>query len=153
MVTQPANGSEARADMGGSDTIQVGDKIAILSGEYAGARAVVRGLRADGQVDVERSGGKLITLSEHDLRNYSLSARRAWATLPKRAGRPKLAAPRKKMASFRLDVDVIELLQEAERRGLIDTKSEAVNRMLREHLEGMLENVPAQAATMHSPTR
>ncbi len=55
--------------------------------------------------------------------------------MPKRAGRPSLPVPRKKMVSIRIDVDVWNRLGEAVELGLIPSREEAVNAWLHQHLD------------------
>jgi preprotein translocase subunit YajC len=113
--------------------IQIGDKIRIRSGPYSGARGVIQS-EVDGILEVLLDEGTSVNIEQQEITNYSLAARRAWQKMPKRAGRPQLTSPRKKMVSMRIDVEVWERLGEAVELGLIHSREEAVNTWLREQL-------------------
>jgi hypothetical protein len=112
---------------------QLGDKIRIRSGPHTGARGIVRS-QNDGQLELQIGEDVIIRVPINNVTNYSLAARRAWKTMPKRAGRPQFAVPRKKMVSIRIDIDVWERLGEALDLGLIPSKEEAVNTWIQEQL-------------------
>ena len=113
---------------------QSGDKIRVRSGPHGGARGVIR-TELDGLLEIQLDDRDIVTVPIEDVTNYSLAARRAWQVMPKRAGRPQLAAPRKKMVSMRIDVDVWNRLGQAVDLGLISSREEAVNSWLREQLD------------------
>lgn len=117
--------------------IQTGDKIRIRSGPYSGARGVIQA-EVNGVLEILLDEGNSISIEPNEITNFSLAARRAWQTMPKRAGRPQLSSPRKKMISMRIDVDVWERLGEAVDLGLIPNKEEAVNTWLQERLDALL---------------
>jgi uncharacterized protein (DUF4415 family) len=112
---------------------QPGDKIRVRSGTYKGSRGVVR-TQVDGLFEIQLNEGEIIRIVPEDTTNYSLAARRAWQVMPKRAGRPQLTAPRKKMVSIRLDIDVWDMLQEAGNRGLMPNREKAINDWIREQV-------------------
>lgn len=113
-----------------------GDKVRVRVGPHAGARGVVR-CQHGSQLIVDLPGTPTIEVSPDEVTNYSLAARRAWAVMPKRAGRPRLEIPRKKMVSMRLDVDLWQRLSQAVEVGLIPSREEAVNRWIRERLDSL----------------
>jgi hypothetical protein len=115
---------------------QPGDKIRVRSGSYKGARGVIRA-ELNGLLEIQLDDSKIICVSTKEVTNYSLAARRAWQVMPKRAGRPQLSTPRKKMVSMRLDVDIWNRLGEAVDLGLITNREEAVNTWLRERLNSL----------------
>jgi len=117
---------------------QLGDKVRISSGSYVGARGVIRA-ESDGLLEIQLDEGGIVSVPAKEVTNYSLAARRAWQVMPKRAGRPQLATPRKKMVSIRIDVDVWNHLGEAVELGLIPNREEAVNIWLRQQLDMVLE--------------
>src|SRR5438874_1259694 len=121
-----------------SISIQTGDKIRIRSGPYSGARGVIQA-EVDGILDVLLDEGSRLHMEPQEITNYSLAARRAWQTMPKRAGRPQSSSPRKKMVSMRIDVEVWERLGEAVDLGLIPNREEAVNTWLQENLNALLD--------------
>jgi uncharacterized protein (DUF4415 family) len=112
---------------------QSGDRIRIRSGNYTGARGVIRS-ELDGLLEVQLDESDIVTVPIKDVTNYSLAARRAWQVMPKRAGRPKGQKPIKRMVSMRLDADVWNMLQEAADRGLIPNREKAVNDWVREQV-------------------
>src|SRR5947209_87251 len=103
---------------------QLGDKIRIHSGPHAGVKGIVRA-EVDGQLEIQFEENDTISVPINNVTNYSLAARRAWQSMPKRAGRPQLPVPRKKMVSMRLDVDVWHRLGEAVDLGLVPNREEA----------------------------
>jgi uncharacterized protein (DUF4415 family) len=125
----------------------IGDKVRIRSGPSAGARGVIRAV-ANGLVEVQLDANEMIRVAPEEVTNYSRAARRAWQVMPKRAGRPQLPTPRKKMVSVRLDVDVWDQLGKAVELGLIPGREQALNMWLREHLDilfgGRPPDVPHQ---------
>ncbi|CAN5863869.1 hypothetical protein BH23GEM7_BH23GEM7_30720 [soil metagenome] len=133
---------ESRPPRGGQDPsgTERGDKVRVRSDARAhgGTRGVVREVAGDTLLVEAAGDGLLIRVPATHVTNFSLAARRAWEVMPKRTGRPPLREQRKRMASFRLDVEVQEMLDRAVEKGLISNKSEAVNRWLRERLEALL---------------
>ena len=126
-----------------SDSFQLGDKVRVRTGSYAKTRGVIQGM-LDGLLAVQLDDSSIIHIASNDITNYSLAARRAWQTMPKRAGRPRLPVPRKQMVSIRIDVDTWNRLGEAVELGLVPSREEAVNAWLREHLDLLLDGKPPQ---------
>jgi len=94
---------------------------------------------ANGMLIVELQGEKTTEIAPGKVTNYSLAARRAWATMPKKAGRPRLdTSGKKKMVSLRIDADLWERLGQAVEAGLIPNRGQAVNTWLREQLDLLL---------------
>jgi hypothetical protein len=118
---------------------QPGDKIRVRSGSYTGARGVIRA-ELNGLLEIQLDDSKIISVSTKEVTNYSLAARRAWQVMPKRAGRPQLSTPRKKMVSMRIDVDLWDRLGKAVELGLISSREQAINTWLRQQLDILLEN-------------
>jgi hypothetical protein len=118
---------------------QLGDKVRVRTGPHAGARGVIRaGL--DGLLEIQLDESDIVSIPAKDVTNYSLAARRAWQVMPKRAGRPSLPVPRKKMVSLRIDVDVWNRLGEAVDLGLISNREHAVNTWLRDRLNLLFDD-------------
>lgn len=116
----------------------IGDKVRIRSGVHMGARGVILA-ELDGIFQVQLEQSNVVNIPTKEVTNYSLAARRAWQVMPKQSGRPQLSAPRKKMVSMRLDVDVWNRLGEAVELGLIPSREEAVNTWLCQHLKVLFE--------------
>lgn len=116
---------------------QPGDKVRLRAGEYQGHRGVILGEEED-RVQVELEAGETVNVLPDELTNYSLAARRAWKTMPKKAGRPKAHARQKRPVSFRLDMDVWKDLSRAAELGLIISREQAVNEWLRQALDQLL---------------
>ncbi len=112
---------------------QPGDKVRIRSGSRTGARGIICN-QVDGLLEVEIGTNDIMRVTTEEITNYSLAARRAWKTMPKRAGRPKGQKPVKRMVSMRLDVDVWDMLHEATELGLIPNREKAVNDWVREQV-------------------
>ena len=115
-----------------------GDKVRVRLGPRAGARGVIVS-EADEALTVELQEEETIEIAPDAVTNYSLAARRAWAAMPKKAGRPRLdASEKKKMVSLRIDADLWERLGRAVEAGLIPNRGQAVNGWLREQLDLLL---------------
>ncbi len=116
-----------------------GDKVRVRKGEFAGQRGLLETVSETHLVVIltDTSFG-VTTLSPDMVTNYSLAARRAWNTMPKRSGRPRLSAPKKHAATFRLDIDVCQMLAEAAEFKLLSTRDAFVNDCLRGQLQLLL---------------
>lgn len=128
----------------GEDRTQIGDKVRIRSGIHAGVRGIVQAYAGD-FLEIQLDEGELLPIMPEEITNYSLAARRAWRTMPKRAGRPQLSVPRKKMVSMRLDIDLWERLGEAVERGFIASREEAVNTWVQQQLDALFEKFDSNA--------
>jgi hypothetical protein len=118
---------------------QFGDKVRIRSGLYKGVRGTIKA-EVDGVLEIQLDTSEVIYAMLEEITNYSLAARRAWKVMPKRAGRPQLSAPRKKMVSMRLDVNVWNRLSKAVELGLISNREETVNTWLSNQLDVLLSD-------------
>ncbi len=127
----------------------LGDKVRVRTGPYAGSRGLVAAIAGE-TASVRLPSGAVLELGATDLTNYSLAARRAWRAMPKRAGRPRLPAPRKKMISVRLDLDVWRLLAQAAEEGLINSREAAINDYLRRALADLVAHRPAASGASPS---
>ena len=120
------------------------DKVRLKAGPHAGRRGVIREIR-DGAIIVALDGdaGTLL-VNPHEVQNYSLAARKAWQTAPQRQGiggrKPKSERPRLPVA-FRVDPLVWDLLKEAEMRGLIANRTEAINQWILAGVTDLLRDV------------
>lgn len=99
-------------------------------------RAIIREVNP-AWLRIETEAGELTVVPPEAVTNYSLAARRAWRTMPKRAGRP-LGSRQKRMVSWRIDADVRDMLESAVEAGLIPNREQAVNSWLRLQLRGLL---------------
>ena len=122
-----------------------GDKIRVRTGDQAGARGCVAAV-FDGLTEVQLESGSRLVLRLADVTNFSLAARKAWETMPKRAGRPKLLRPPRRMVSMRIDSDVWESLGAAVRVGLIVSREQAINDWLRAKVTDLLKDRPRSSA-------
>jgi hypothetical protein len=106
-----------------------GDKVRLKTGDHAGERALVVAVQ-HGTLVLDL-GGRRVRCPVSGVTNFSLAARKAWATMPKRAGRPRAPVPRTKMLSLRLPVDLLEQVDDAVGAGHAETRSEFIERALR----------------------
>ncbi len=112
---------------------KTGDKVRIRTGSWAGERGIIAA-ELDGILEIQLESGTIAQVQPKDITNYSLAARRAWQAQPKQAGRPRLAVPRKRMVSIRIDIDIWEQLGQAAEAGLITNREQAINQWLMERL-------------------
>src|SRR5579859_4237420 len=129
---------------------QAGDKVRVRSGPYFGSRGVIVGGN-DAAFEIQLGGADTILLAPADVMNFSLAARRAWVTMPKKAGRPKSSRPAKVMVSMRLDVDVRNRLSIAAEMGLLSNREEAVNRWVREGLDALFARAGTEVTHEATP--
>ena len=118
--------------MGASEELdhRIGDKVRVLAEPAPGEKGILVAVAGE-RAQVQLSSGVTLSVAWEHLQNYSLGARRAWQTKPKRAGRPPATGPsRKRMVSLRIDAQVWERLGLAVEQGLIVSREEVVNRLL-----------------------
>ncbi len=122
-----------------------GDKVRVRVGPHKGRRGVIVS-ETDGVLSVDLGEKEAVRVVPDEVTNYSLAARRAWETMPKKAGRPRLSpSGEKKMVSLRIDADVWESLGKAVDFGLVPNRQHAVNTWLRERLDSLFgEDTAAQ---------
>ncbi len=131
---------------------QPGDKVRLKVGPHSGERGVVDAV--DGAkllVRLEASGQVVRVLSE-SVTNYSLAARKAWVTEPNRGvGRRKGTKLCDRISvTLRIDRDLWERFKGMEGAGLIEDRTAAVNRWLREKMNELdAEDGETDAETHH----
>ena len=113
-----------------------GDKVRLKAGDHTGERGVVESV--DGEkllVRLEQTAVK-VRLSAEEVTNYSLAARKAWATEPDRAvGRRKGTKLTDRVSvTLRLDRELWEHFQSLEEAGVIDDRTGLINGWFREKL-------------------
>jgi hypothetical protein len=113
-----------------------GDKVRIRGGPHRGLRGIVEG-ETDGIFEVELEGGEIVHIPRHEVTNYSLAARKAWAKLPKKAGRPKTELSTKRRVTVRIEAELWERLGAAAATGLIRSRESAINAWVREKLDSL----------------
>jgi hypothetical protein len=116
--------------------VELGDKVRVKTGDHTGERGVVEAI--DGEkllVQLEQEEVKVRVTAEQ-VTNYSLAARKAWATEPDRAvGRRKGTKLTDRVSvTLRLDRDLWEWFLGLEEEGVIDDRTGLINRWFREKL-------------------
>ena len=104
---------------------QSGDKVRLKTGPAAGQRGLVF-LVGGSQLGVTLEDGRQVSASPADLTNYSLAARRAWAAMPKKAGRPPAPVARTRMISVRIDASVLVEADRAVSAGRFPNRTAAI---------------------------
>lgn len=99
-----------------SPTHLIGDKVRVRAGEHARSRARIEGVQEE-RLKLRLESGTTILMPVDDVTNYSLAARKAWKSMPKRAGRPRTNEQTKRMISIRVESEVWDGLGEAVRMG------------------------------------
>jgi uncharacterized protein (DUF4415 family) len=115
---------------------EAGDKVRLKAGTHSGERGVVETI--DGEkllVRLEEAGSNTWVTPEQ-VTNYSLAARKAWATEPDRAvGRRKGTKLTDRVSvTLRLDRVVWEHFRGLEAKGVIEDRTGIINAWLREKL-------------------
>lgn len=139
----PGNLHMSAKHLGAADGHRTGDKVRVKVGPHSGARGLV--LEAQGDVlTIDLGERRAVTARVAEVTNYSLAARRAWRSMPKRAGRPRAVDRRKRMVSLRIDSDVWRMLGAAAQMGLIPSREQAVNNWLKDGLQTVLDVAPSE---------
>lgn len=118
---------------------EIGDKVKLKSGAHAGVRGLVEAV-AENEVVVRADGiQEPVTLSPHEVTNFSLAARKAWLSMPKRqVGRPKGSKFCDRISvTLRIDRDVWDQFRAQEKSGQIHDRTGTINAWLKEHLTKM----------------
>ena len=112
----------------GPEPPQVGDKVRIKSGSKTAKRGVLTAIQGQ-RVRVRLADGTQTMTTLLSITNYSAAARRAWQTMPKRAGRP-VNPNRKIQVSLRIDERAWRELGALAAAGRIRSREHLVNTLL-----------------------
>jgi Arc/MetJ-type ribon-helix-helix transcriptional regulator len=123
----------SRSD-GATQGHRAGDKVRIKSGAHAGIRAVLAKVSRNLLIAVV-DGVDTLMVPPDSVTNFSLAARKAWAVMPKRSGRPPAAHPPKRMVSLRLDIELLSRLDEAVRSGAVENRSQGITSLVNAGLD------------------
>jgi uncharacterized protein (DUF4415 family) len=109
-----------------------GDKIRVKAGPFTGQRGVLVRTKSN-KWAVHLLNGSYVLVAEDQLTNYSLAARRAWQSMPDRkVGRPVGSKVSDRVSViFRIDRDLWSNFLAAERSGLVEDRTTAINECLR----------------------
>jgi uncharacterized protein (DUF4415 family) len=113
-----------------------GDKVKFKSGKHQGTRAIVESI-SNNRISVRLAGdNSLMHTRSNALVNFSLAARKAWKSMPtRRVGRPKGVRLYDRISvTLRIDRAVWSDFQTKEQLGLIQGRTETINRWLKEKL-------------------
>ncbi len=116
--------------------VETGDKVRLKAGRYQGERGIVEAVDS-GKIGARlESSGQLVWVSADEVTNFSLAARKAWATEPDRAvGRRKGTRLCDRVSvTLRLDRELWERFVELEEAGRIEGRTAVINRWFREKL-------------------
>jgi hypothetical protein len=114
-----------------------GDKVRLKAGTHAGQRGIVESVEGDKlRVRLEETGLGLWLIATA-VTNYSLAARKAWVTGPdRRVGRRKGTKLCDRVSvTLRIDRDLWERFCDMEAAGVIENRTAAVNRWLRQKVD------------------
>lgn len=114
----------------------LGDKVRVKKSRV---RGVVEKLH-DQQILVRLETSILISVSEDEITNYSLAARKAWQNMPDRSvGRPKGTTTTDRVSvTLRIDRSTWETFKLAERNGCIADRTLTINQWLAEKVSELL---------------
>ena len=116
---------------------EIGDKVKLKSGNHKGVRGMVEAIAED-KVVIRADGiRELINLPPAEVTNFSLAARKAWLSMPKReVGRPKGSKYFDRVSvTLRIDRDLWARFQAHERSGQIEDRTATINAWLREQIQ------------------
>jgi hypothetical protein len=124
------------AHSGGVSSFLVGDKVKLKAGEHRGSRGRVEAFDGDSLVIRTQGMQGVIAISPSEVMNFSLAARKAWLSMPKRqVGRPKGSKVFDRVSvSLRIDRDLWEEFRTQEKSGLIADRSATINAWFKEKL-------------------
>jgi uncharacterized protein (DUF4415 family) len=119
------------------DTFEVGDKLRLKSGPHCGVRGHVLGFAGENVVVHVEGVETPTTVSANEVTNFSLAARKAWLSMPKRqVGRPKGTKFCDRISvTLRIDRDLWERFRTQEALGCIKDRTETINAWLRQKLD------------------
>ena len=115
---------------------RTGDRVRLKSNDHLGARGTVEAIEA-GKLVVRLAGSEeRLRVTPDDVTNFSLAARKAWVSMPRRrVGRPKgLRLCDRVSVTLRIDRDLWEQFRYYEDLDLIEDRTATINRWLREKL-------------------
>jgi hypothetical protein len=116
-----------------------GDKVRVKAGPHAGERGVVEAIEGDRFQVRLAATGRVVRLAADAVTNFSLAARKAWVTEPDRAvGRRKGTRLCDRVSvTLRIDRELWARFRRLEGEGVIEDRTAAVNRWLREKLDDL----------------
>jgi hypothetical protein len=117
----------------------VGDKVRLKAGIHAGERGFLDAFAGDKFVIRLEGSGLKVHVAPEQVTNFSLAARKAWATEPNRAvGRRKGTKLYDRVSvTLRLDRDLWERFLGLEEDGVIDDRTGLINKWFREKLAAL----------------
>ncbi len=119
----------------------LGDRVAVRGSEGALTKGVIAQIAGDRVfVQVDDSDERVETESSK-IRNYSLAARKAWASMPSRGvGRPRGSGLSNRVSvTLRIDRELWNRFKELERAGKISDRGDAIDASLRHILKGYFD--------------
>jgi hypothetical protein len=114
----------------------LGDKVRLKAGGHSGERGVVQAVDGERLTIRLDSSGEVVRALAIEVTNYSLAARKAWVTEPRRpVGRKKGTKLNDRVSvNLRVDRELWERFVALEGDGVIEDRTETVNRWFREKL-------------------
>ncbi len=118
---------------------EAGDKVRLKAGTHAGERGFLEAFDGDKLVIRLEESGIKVRITPDQVTNFSLAARKAWATEPDRAvGRRKGTKLCDRISvTLRLDRDLWERFLGLEEDGVIEDRTGLINQWFREKLAGL----------------
>jgi hypothetical protein len=113
-----------------------GDKVRMKTGSHVGERGVVAAVDGEKLVVRLEASGSQVRVAPEQVTNFSLAARKAWATGPDRAvGRPRGTKLCDRVSvTLRLDRDLWAFFLRLEETGTIADRTATINSWFREKL-------------------
>jgi len=115
---------------------RIGDKVKVKVGPDRGLRGIVQSVAGKMLTIREVDGKRLLSATTAELVNFSLAARKAWLSMPDRhVGRPKGSKCCNRVSvTLRIDLELWQEFLKNEKSGVIQNRTDTLNRWLREKL-------------------
>ena len=119
---------------------QIGDKVRLKStSPRPGLLCSITAIEREYLVIRSREDGSVLRVKSDEITNFSLAARKAWKSMPKRkVGRPRGTSLSNRISvTLRIDRELWDQFKRAEASDIISDRTETMNRWLKEKLDSL----------------
>lgn len=117
----------------------IADKVRVKSGDRKGERGTITAIVRRG-IAVKLANGAIVIQEPDELTNFSLAARKAWKSMPRRrVGRPRGSSLSDRVSvTVRIDRDLWDEFKHAESIGAISHRTQTLNEWIRQGVQSIL---------------